>query len=286
VIVGAGLATDAFASGRGCPKEMQFTSPTGSHVFEVIPQKPRVYRPGHCKGELFRLKGDERELVWSRHLINNRAVHRAVVSDSGRYVVTLDDWDKDGVLPIVIYGRKGSLRKIHSLESLGLDKDYEHIPLTTAGRHWKEHSLVFFGPDEKTLYIRLRWGDMLMIEMHLGEVMDEEWYRTHRGWAITVPEWNATQEYGEKRSRELAVDLLRSDDPHDQVAAAIAAGQLKVRDAIPGLKALLNSQEHLFRWKSGEPRKKVYYVREAATEALDVMGESIEGVVVEEGMPP
>ena len=276
------VAHSAPGSGRRILQETEFKSSSGDYVFRVTPQSVSAYRPGYCKGELYRVKGGQRELIWSRHLINDRAVHRAVVSDSGQYVVTLDDWDEDGKLPIVIYGGEGSLHTIHTLASLGLDKDYEHIMPTTAGRHWKEHGLFFFGPDEKTFYIRLRWGQMLLIEMHLGNVMDEEWFKKHREWAIKDAEWEAIKKYGNDRSRELAVELLRSDDPHDQTAAAMAAGQLKVMKAAPGLKALLDSNEAFLRRAGDDPWQRVYYVRKAAIDALEAIGETVEDVVVEE----
>ena len=83
--------------------------------------------------------------IWSRFLINNHSPVRVFVSDSGKYVVTMDEWHSVGELPVVVYGQRGELIRVHSTDSLGLKDDVLQITITASSYWWNEDSVIFSG---------------------------------------------------------------------------------------------------------------------------------------------
>lgn len=165
-----GLQADSWASAE----EAEFHSPNRKHILRVTPDKNWPGRMGGCLGELYRIEGNQRKLVWKRFLVNNHAPVEAMVTDSGRYVVTLDEWGEVGKLPVVIYGWRGELITVHSLESLGARSHLGQIECSISSIWWRNDALLFFGPEETCLFIRPTWGNTLMISLERGEVMTDE----------------------------------------------------------------------------------------------------------------
>ena len=108
----------------------EFQSPSGKYIFRIVPDESSEYHPGYCKGSLLKISDNKQKLIWSRYLINNRGPVHVFPADSGKYVVTMDEWGEIGTFPIVIYGNKGTLIKVHNTESLGLESDIENIKIT------------------------------------------------------------------------------------------------------------------------------------------------------------
>ena len=263
-------------------EEEDFQSPSGKHLFKIIPYEG--YRPGHCKGVLFKTNGSKLKEVWSRYLINNEGPVRVFVADSGKYVVTMDEWGEVGKLPVVIYGPNGRLDKVHNLKSLGL-KSNAHIKTTISSDWWNEDAIIFFGPKEEYFFIRLHWGKMLIIDLRIGrlyeEIVDSEIYNK-KYYEMEKRKWKELQDYAKKKIEEIALSKLGSKDPDERKTGALVVGQLKIRRAIPRLKELLRDVEyHLFQY-GDKSQRKVYYVRKRAKEALEGMGINVKGVVVEE----
>jgi len=146
------LHADTWAS----PEKKDYASSSGQYVFTVEPSAE--FQPGRCKGTLSSITANKRVICWSRPLINNVSPVSAFVADSGRYVVTLDEWHNVGDFPVVIYGPLGSLIYVHNRESLHLEKDILYIKQTVSSFWWSENSLAFFSPDSEVLFIRLHWG--------------------------------------------------------------------------------------------------------------------------------
>ncbi len=259
----------------------EFPSANGTFVLKVSPHEGESYRPGFCKAELFKVTPTGRHAVWMRYLINNNGPVRVFVADSGEYVVTMDEWHHVGDLPLVIYGRDGRLVRVHSVESLGLKKDISHIKRTVSSYWWNEDSISFFGPSEEYFFVRLHWEKMLLVMLADGDLADDEWYRTTKGWFISQDKWKSLRRFGERTVRELVSKMLKSSDPEDLNTAAKAAGQLKFRESIPKLRGLLKDA-HFYESRSGDdPWMKVYYIRKAALDALANMGETPQGVITE-----
>ncbi|WP_146462338.1 hypothetical protein [Rubripirellula tenax] len=156
-------------------------------------------KPGHCRGILYRLNGEKRNEIWSRFLVNNHAPVSVFVANTGNYVVTMDEWHSVGELPVVVYGKRGELVRVHSTDSLGLKDDIEHIKQTVSSYWWNEDSTSFFGPEGETFFIRLHWGKLLMLELRDGDLMDDEWYEIAKGWAMPEKKWKALHDYAKQK---------------------------------------------------------------------------------------
>ena len=126
--------------------QFEFRSENGQHLLKLEPRDDWPDKPGHCRATLYRLDGNKRTEKWSRFLINNHAPVQVFVSNSGNYVLTMDEWHSVGELPVVIYGRRGELIRVHSTDSLGLGNDIEHIKMTDSSFWWNEDSVSFLRP--------------------------------------------------------------------------------------------------------------------------------------------
>ena len=250
-------------------KQREFASDDKRYVFRVSPERREaIPRMGFCKGELFEDTAGARRLVWWRYLINNTAPVRAYVSNSGDFVVTMDEWEHVGTLPVVIYERYGSLVCVHSLESLGLNRSSEHIECSVGSRWWNDNALILFGPKDEFLSVRLHWGEVLDIRLRDGRVLQKD--------DLEPNERRAFEKNMTRRAEKEVLRLLQSEDPEDRRSGAIHAGRLRIRDAEPRLRELLTDDAS---YAEGLVlRKTVYYVREAARKALEEMsGQAVGG---------
>jgi hypothetical protein len=108
-----------------------------------------------CKGRLERkLKDGKYEQVWERHLTNGIAPVDVLVSDSGKYVVTLDDWHSVGRGPnvVVIYGPQGKLVRRLALSDFLKGDDIAGVRMTVSSTWWRSASSL----DEKHECVVLR----------------------------------------------------------------------------------------------------------------------------------
>jgi hypothetical protein len=256
-------------------EKKEFKSRSGKYVFVITPHEDWPDHPGHCKGVLFKINGGKLTEVWSRYLINNVGPVHVFVTDSGRYVVTMDEWHRVGKLPVVIYGFRGDLIYVHNIKSLGLEDDIEHIKMTISSYWWNEDAIIFFGPKEEYLFIRLHWGKMLVIELWNGELCDKNWHELNR------KKWKKLHNYGKKKTEEIALAKLNSPDPDERKTGALIVGQLKIRKAIPRLKELLCDKAYYTTQSGDDPSMIILYVRKAAKEALDTMGEKVDNTIIE-----
>lgn len=229
--------------------------------------------PGNCRAEFFRVSHEGRELIWSRHLLNDRSPVRAFVPNSGECVVTIDEWHNVGQLPIVIYGAAGELIKAHNLESLNVD--LSKVIASTSSVWWDEDALMFFGPDDRTFIIRLSSGQIIVLKLRSGRVLDVG----DAGSPVQLSKGDRLAQYINIKSTELAVKYLASNSPEERKTGAIVAGQLKITAAIPKLIELLDDPAQMRRSRDGTPYA-YYYVRDAAKTALELLGEQVPNIVI------
>jgi hypothetical protein len=270
------------------PRPTTTHSANGGYLFQVTPAEDYLEHPGRCLGELFHRDANRKRVVWSRYLINNVAPVYVLVADSGEHIVTVGAWDEfDRKVPLVIYGTRGKLIHVHTLESLGLENKEDKTGRLTEypGRAWYWGSLMFFGPEEATLILRLRWGKMLIIDLTHGDLMDDKWYEMHGGWAMSESQWKSLHAFARENAIKVAVAMLDSPDGQRRMAGAVALGQLKYRQGIPKLRGLL-TDSHSYVRKQGDEAKEVFFVRKAAKESLEAMGEIVTGVRTEEEQQP
>ncbi len=132
------------------PLEATYASPDGNCRFTVTPRccEAGTTAPEGSNGPLGSLEcrkaGGKFREVWQRRLVNDIAPADAVVSNSGEYVVTFDDWGKVGTSPntVVIYGRNGVLNKRLALRDFLTREEIDRMLATTSSVWWgKGHRL-------------------------------------------------------------------------------------------------------------------------------------------------
>ena len=276
------LICNAFPDEWGPVEQTEFFSPAHKYTLKIQPDPDWPNKPGHCSATLFRL-GPKKEMVWSRDLINDQAPGRVYVADSGEYVLTMDEWGNVGKLPVVIYGRRGVLIRVHSIESLGLDDDILKIKQTVSSQWWNEDSISFFSADEELFLTRLHWGKWIVIELNSGDLVTKgnKFYRDGM-WKEPEQIWKSLDAYRMKQLSESVVRLLSSNKPEERKTGALVAGQEKLKETIPRLRQLLTDKEFFTVSGGGyaEPMA-VLYVRKAAVEALISLGQAVKNVKYE-----
>jgi hypothetical protein len=265
------------------PKDREISSNDGKYVFVVTPHKDGPGKPGHCLGALFKVEDNKRTEIWSRYLINDVSPVKMFVADSGKYVVTMDEWHGVGKLPVVIYDFRGGLVRVHTTDTLGLTEDVLNIERTVSSYWWNRDSLSFFGPEDKTFIIRLHWGKTLFLWLEDGDLMDDE---CHKGWLMKETDWKALRDFADARFRKDGPALLDSKQASKRKIGASICGQLKITSAIPRLKVLLEDDQYCMSSSSFNSWTRVYYVRKAAKDALEAMGEKVNDVIVVEKAEP
>jgi TonB family protein len=112
-------------------------SPNKKYYLEIIP-KGCNNNDSICCGKFYAL--DNRynyQLKWTHNLLNAIAPSRVILSDSGEYVVTLNEWtaDTNGDHILVIYGPGGELIKNLSLDDI-IKSDKIKEMLSSNKRKW------------------------------------------------------------------------------------------------------------------------------------------------------
>lgn len=160
VAIGLGLSCSlALADKWPLPQKQEFYSPNRMFSFEVVPRKLESQlkyfedmsqgkknagsSPGgatnQCRGSLYRIEsGNRRTMVWSSPLSNDVAPVDALVTDSGDFVITFDNWHSVGYGDdvLAIYGSGGTLVHKYSLEDL-LGRDVKRVLKSVSSRWWE-----------------------------------------------------------------------------------------------------------------------------------------------------
>lgn len=144
------------------PQKQTYCSSDKKFCFEVVPRKiasqlkyfEEKVKEGEtgqarplpenqrCKGTLFKQEqSGKHKTVWSIPLSNDVAPVEALVSNDGKYVVTLDNWHAMGYGSdvVVIIGPEGKLVKSFSLKDM-LHEDAENVPTSVSSRWWRKEA--------------------------------------------------------------------------------------------------------------------------------------------------
>jgi len=210
-----------------------------------------------------------------------------LIPDSGRYVVTLDEWHAVGTNPVVIYDAAGKLVAHLKLEDLNL-ANHPKITQSVSSYHWNEYAFVIFGPRnsatltnadakrlEDMLFIRLHWGEIITIDLKTGAVRHGEWWQLPPG--EDQPLKIATKAFLEAKWEELAEKYFRPEkfepDPSDEgTKGLMLSAQLKRKKAIPLLRKIANT-ERFQGWAAPPLDGESTNVRDYARRALEEIEE-------------
>lgn len=157
------------------PERALFWAEKDAYYFEVLPRPIRStpayegdvaagrphpgavdgQRPGFARGTLYKKTGKATfERVWSIRLVNDVAPVSALVTRSGEYVVTFDNWHRvgQGRDVVVIYGPGPTLVRQFALEDLVSGKELARFPVSRSSRWWGAGHFI----DEKNGHVVLR----------------------------------------------------------------------------------------------------------------------------------
>lgn len=154
------------------PQRKEFPSANGRFSLDVIPSpidsqlayfrdKVAGRSPERsCRGRLRQLlPGGREQVLWSGDLDNEVAPVEVMVSDSGRWVVTFDNWHSIGFGKnvVAVYGERGQLIFRHSLEEILSPEKIAKLSCSVSSRDWRrgawldeearQLSLVFLSND-------------------------------------------------------------------------------------------------------------------------------------------
>lgn len=123
------------------------------------------------------LFSDDSRLLWSRpslSVISERSLRNAIINKNGTRVVTFDDDSNSAVFAVVIYGESGLVLNVFN-KSCIFDRsvaEAEEIRYVTYGYRWLDVTYRYL-VDEKYIVIRFISGRMVVIDIHNGELVDE-----------------------------------------------------------------------------------------------------------------
>ena len=246
-LLSAELKADSWAA----PSDSTHQSDNGQFQFSVTIGD--ILSRKKPTGTLRRKTGEHWEVVWTNRLVNQVKPIQVIVTDSGRYVVTFDEYHAVGNNPVVIYGENGRLIANLTLEELKL-ANHPKISRSVSSYWWNEKAIMLFGPPAKpggepwrrtledSLFIRLYWGEVIEIDLASGKVRDAAWHGSlPPDQAATLR--TATDTHLGETWRRLAGKYFRKEnfapDPTwAGVTGILLVGQLRLREALPLLREI------------------------------------------------
>lgn len=95
----------------------------------------RAGRP--CRAELFSGADGRTRRVWTHLLVNDAAPAQVYIRNDGKYVVTLDEFERGGARhALVIYGEDGELLRHFLLPDLLESQDWPHVKVADRALEW------------------------------------------------------------------------------------------------------------------------------------------------------
>jgi hypothetical protein len=168
----------------GTPQPKLFASVDGMYGFKTLPDAGSVgYRAGHLignsEGVFFTLDEHAKEtVIWRAKLVN--IPNRAIIAESGKYVITLDSWLSVGFDHcLVVYGEKGKVIADFKLKDLLTATEIEGLPQIVTQRGWSEKGIAEFedhSREEDQFVIRMKyksWTKVIRLSLSSGRIVKE-----------------------------------------------------------------------------------------------------------------
>lgn len=257
------------ASGQFRPPPKEATTFSDSKQFFLKMTPGSMFQPGSCRAELCKMDGHIPKLVWSRPLVNDYAPLRMFTSDSGRYVVTIGEWNRRNVLLVVIYGEGGRLVSVLSRCALGLTKEeYIHDP-NRDGDGWNTGSVAFFAAEDELFCIRLDGGRLIIIELKTGELLGGELSMA----SIDRSLYERSIAAVERALCSLCTRLLASKDLEERASGIAIAREHRIHDAIPLLRNIATENPSApYKFSSTDESVRCSLSRSASTAIDEIEG--------------
>ena len=164
------------------PQPKLFASVYGVYAFKTLPDGPVGTRAGQVigksEGVFFTLDEHAKEkVIWRAKLVN--IPNRAIIAESGKYVITLDSWRSIGFEHcLVVYGENGKVIADFKLEDLLTAKEIEGLPASVTHRGWSDKDIAEFQDRsrEGELVIRMKykgWTKVIRLSLSSGRIVKE-----------------------------------------------------------------------------------------------------------------
>ena len=133
---------------------------------------------GTSEGVFCELDENAKEkVIWRAKLVN--IPNRAILVESGKYVITLDSWRSVGFDHcLVVYGEKGKVIADFKLEDLLTAKEIESLPGLVTSRAWSSKDIAEFEDRSRQdeLVIRMKhkdWAKVIRLSLSSGKIVKE-----------------------------------------------------------------------------------------------------------------
>jgi hypothetical protein len=145
----------------------------GSYGLRLTPGRPTVTRALPCRAFLMHRDQDgRREKRWDRTLVNDVAPEKALLHPEGRYLVTLNEFERGGARhALVIYGAEGELLRHFVLADLLGKDDWEHVKATDQAIRWLTGAKLRFDVPREHFVIELPWERTIRIDLVRGTLL-------------------------------------------------------------------------------------------------------------------
>jgi hypothetical protein len=254
------LLPNARADSWARPTTQTFRSENGLYEAIIVPAERNGSngKKTQSKCTYRQRTGETWKIVWEGPLLNATAPVTCLIPDSGRYLITLDEWHRVGTNPVIIYDANGKLIKQFELPELGL-AGHPQVKGTISSHWWNEYAFYIFGPRaatsatswqrslEDTLFIRLHWGDVLAIDLASGRV------RLEGLWHSTSPEETAalktaTKDFLDATWDRLAKEYFRPEEfgkfaTYRGIQGLMLVAQLQRKEALPLIRRIAESEQ-------------------------------------------
>jgi hypothetical protein len=181
--VGIAVVLSSVARGDSWPWPEPRIFANGKYAIKTLPAKlvgkNGEVSFGNSEGIFFTLGEDGKEkVIWRARLVNIPL--RAIVAESGKYVITLDTWGHVGHEHcLVVYGEKGKVIADFKLEDLLTAKEILSLPASETIRGWSNKDIAEF-EDRSLRYdeliIRMKhkdWTKVIRISLSSGKILKE-----------------------------------------------------------------------------------------------------------------
>jgi hypothetical protein len=138
----------------------------------IYPGSARGDSSHRCRATLLERRNGRGRRVWMEQLVNEVAPNHALIRDDGHFVVTLDEFRRGGAAhAVVIYDRRGRLRREFSLRALLRDKDWQNVKVRHRAIEWLPEATFAFVDQPPQFVIQLEWGRQVRIDLENLEVV-------------------------------------------------------------------------------------------------------------------
>ena len=228
------LTSPASADDRRPPREAK--SENGRFILRLRINRSTQESGAGCTAELYERLTERRtpRRIWREKLVNETAPAQILIHNSGRYVVTLDEFRRGGAAhAVVVYNEKGALQRDFDLRELLQKEDWQHVKTAERKLDWLTDAGCAFVDEPPQLTIRLKWGREIRIDLRTLEIAGREGSRAASAAGKDKQSKNKSNTHAQYDTAGIPPEILALFDAPagDGDLASTAAGTTNPADA-------------------------------------------------------